>query len=1737
MLKQFYNYLSDSLFKYFETSAMLKAGDRYSLHLEKEENVTSFYQSLISYRSETISSFQYRHTQEAKDFFSHKVNINGVNLILATSEQATENYLTTLRNQVAGQQDVFENTAIIILYSGKLDSLLGGSGDLSKAGMPLNFSNFSDNLISSIAASTFSTVKKVILQDAVARKLKELYTDSATIFDLANIVNLYQKGSIDITDYAALDLFPHEELETFTDKNTVRQALEENQKLFSNIEYVIKHGEISRDLDKKLTQKGIRSLEDGLQDDRWKETDFSTVKKWTNKKVKTEPALYLETNPVSHSEGVFVWDRPQSETMAKRRERNILVFNPIAVYPITVTLGFDDTLKGKLKTIIPREVGKINLEGKTIKLTLNAPAVNKDSLSFEFHDEKSKTNKYKFKIWSLPFSPVLFEGVGACYTIDKHGSLLLSADEELTLNRSGKLKEYTKVLSEGDHFELEEDQKLTLRVDPETEEEIIPFTASYQGLKMQMCLKQAIDLPRSIKGWEVWQDKRVFSENYRHVYNRDSDTLKLFFRNQEFTVRDDFRKTLLLEIKLLEGEGYFWHEYEDEEIKGRDLRISEPLKQAFLDYVQYYKDQDQLPSLTYINDVLYNKAQLYVEAFLNEVNKILEDSVLDEIQESDLFLLGTVVESFGRRVVKLSPLHPLVIAYQLEINRQVGSLKLYEAVLKKLTPLNLLPLIHWENPIKSNDPILYASKENNHSPEWVYFSNDLHFKQFAGREFIRSLVTTKLKDFSSNFNYLFYDQRSPLKINVVNMGDCLQVLQGIFDYYKKQVYDGVGPHELRPIDLFIYGSDRYVTAFEKMAHLSDKEDFEEAFKISVNSTNHDLDDLINAFRDKIHFYTRDIKIECEYAHLTFYQFDSADVTKAYSMMDNVPSGLSLDGLISDLPSFYNNQAYITGFGSKYHNRESLLLETTKAYNAMARVAFTKNPFERNKSLSTHIDSNIKHKLDELYLHSQWVTFVDPHFDLSFFKDKNDLIIIHYSDQYSNASGFDAITVTRKTEQYQFMLQEILRQKNVSFVESNIRKLIDLYNAINGEWLLKLIGSKEENMRREKLSLLSAVKSFLALYDHPDIIWVPVSLEEILRISGGAGLKQNDGLFSGKNLGATDHHCDDLLMIGLFEVSGLLHVQFYPVEVKIGKNNPDVLKKARSQALKTKQLIYDHLTDEENPFLAKLYRSFFAKIAVMNASKMQLYGVWPEQMWDKVTEKFRSRLLNDDFIVSDFLSKKIREYAVFAFSQDALSRDYSFDEDNKGVSATFLEQDGYNYLVKGIEDIKAWLFHTVNSIETSRLLSSQITLTTSGVDDSFIEVIESNAPLDDLAKDNGCNEVDEQSAALPDKKGRPMRIVFGEEVNDRELVHWYPTTTSKVMHTNTGIIGTMGTGKTQFTKSLITQLHLEEVHNVGETPIGILIFDYKGDYIKNDFVDATKANVYNLYHLPYNPLAIDVSSNSMPLLPLHIASTLQETIATAFNLGIKQKAILRDLIIESYEEKGIHRVNQTTWGNTAPTIADVCEMYLADESSTKDSLHAALTQLFEYEIFQPDGAKTTSLYDLLDGVTVINLSGYSEAIQNLVVAITLDAFYSQMQKHGHSRIDGDYRQLTKMILVDEADNFLSKNFNSLRKILKEGREFGVGTILSTQFLDHFSTSDNDYSQYILTWIVHRVNEVKGKEVEALFSVSDKDQKEDLIHRIKKLNKHHSLVNLAGSQPIIMEDKAFWKLLTEVVVYVK
>ena len=562
---------------------------------------------------------------------------------------------------------------------------------------------------------------------------------------------------------------------------------------------------------------------------------------------------------------------------------------------------------------------------------------------------------------------------------------------------------------------------------------------------------------------------------------------------------------------------------------------------------------------------------------------------------------------------------------------------------------------------------------------------------------------------------------------------------------------------------------------------------------------------------------------------------------------------------------------------------------------------------------------------------------------------------------------------------------------------------------------------------------------------------------------------------------------------------------------------------------------------------KVNRNFLMQLLITSCKKMKVYHVDDAQNWEIILDKFRLALLNEEYVISTYIQEILGRGSVLSFRQSLTSRKTSFKEDTINF-IEMPEKDEFDLILSSVDEIHADIQDARNDelllFEECKVesLTGDITEITST---KFQEVDEINEiDLDDTnqknreKKDLEDNEKNKKTDKINDTtviKSKGMKILFGLNQQDGSDVIWEPNDTDILFHTNTGIIGTMGTGKTQFTKSLITQLYLQRENNIGEEELGILIFDYKGDYneSKQDFVDVTNATIIKPYQLPFNPLALTKSKVFKPLLPIHTANAFKDTISKVYGLGPKQQDTLFQCIIETYSMCGIQSADPSSWDNEAPTFEQVYQRYANNEEIKKnDSLAAAMNKLHQFQIFENNPSKTKPLFEILNGVVVIDLSGYDSDIQSLIVAITLDLFYVQMQATGSSKLDGKYRQLTKLILVDEADNFMSKGFSSLKKILKEGREFGVGTILSTQFLKHFGSGDDDYAKYILTWIVHNVADLKTSDVDFVFKTESKsNESQRLFNDIKQLEKHYSIVKISSESPKYIKDWAFWKLYNE------
>lgn len=1708
MSDQFYSYLAEKIISFFRINP-LTPGSKYNIQFEKEKEVRELYEKLKD--NTYYKEYEYKDPNGVVKYKAYQLDFNGVQLIVsATIDNVQPDFLTRLRNMV-GIEVGYETKAILFIHNTTLDSIMGGTESFSKEGMPFHIDSIQNDIKAELESSSFTEVDREIINMDLERKKNNLFQDSNSIFEYREVLDILNRGCISKEQYRDFGLFYDSKLNEFEGKE-LRNRIKDNALYFNRVDEIHNYGTPETQLEKYFEEKGI----DKLKGSDWKDVEYRDVRKSVDEKKQITPLEYLSSSQE--------WDKEEGPSKSKSRIRNIIVFNENRSESIDLEFVFDNFLK---KEYIKKPEGEVEVStsGKKLKVTIKDIEGKSNFYKVIYKDEKVK---FEFKIVMLRCNEKYLESIKSRFSIViKKNEEYISVntnDSSITFNEfaEGNVTNY-QIDSNNDIINIENDEKLNIKISEnfiyENDSDLIRFNLKIEGEQVPIGIVGTTEKIVPIEGFKVWKLKREKNCDFKLIGDN-----KLQHGTREYFARDEFRKNLNLEKQIIDMSSLSFTEtvYGFEAV---DLDVNSDVKKAYSNILEYYKVSEKLPSLTYLNDDLKDLYESFISVYIKSLDNIEEGSYLTQ-SEKNLFKIGTIKREIEDRELIFTSLHPLNIAYQLHLNNCIGDETMADEVLKKFTSTYLLPYI-----VDENDK-LYIPMEQQHTPEWKYYVDEKLPRYKSSRDFVSKLVNEKIEEFVGHFKYMFeMGNNAPIRINLINTGDSKEILQGIFKYYVKQLKGDKGK-EVLPMDLFIYSNKNITNAFEEVAFNENINSLKEIYNLDLKVEHMSEEDVLNLYREKVHFYTKKLEEGIEYAHITFLEMNN-EAKKITSIMDDIPSGIILNGMISGVPSVFLGDSYRTGFGKKYANTDNKVMNIATRLNAI-NACSAGEPFNCNQCKAISVPNNSKSTLDKIYDASHWITFIDPKVDLNFFKNDpkaKDLLIIHYSDQYTTAGGYDAITVTRKSGPYQRVIEEFLTKKGVENAYDYSPAVINMFNAVNGDWLLKLLSSKSY-FPKEKISILSAIKLALAEFKKDNIIWVPISLEEVLRVSGGAGLKQSEGFFSAKNLGFdSGATSDDILLVGIETINNEVFVHYYPVEVKIGENSSTYIQKGIEQAKSTKKIFNETLLPNENGDLTatqKVYRNFLMQLVITSAEKLNLYNVCDEENWIKVIDSdLRRRLLNEEYQISNSFDNSIGKEAVISFKKGVTFNDIKIEDEVMVIEMS--EEDGINFITKSVKEIREIVAGiNIEGTEPKDIVPNII-------DDkprcTQEEIVQSGS--------ESCNEpvstvIETENPYITERNDekRNIQILFGVNERNNKEIYWYPNDTNKVFHTNTGIIGTMGTGKTQFTKSMITQIYRESKYNVGGKDIGILIFDYKGDYNKSktDFIEATNASVYELYHLPFNPLSIIKAKNSKPMLPLHTANSLKVTLAKAFGLGIKQETLLRDLIMEAYEKRGIVKNNPDTWEKPAPTLKDVYDIYVNREDLKEDSLYAAFSNLIDFEIFESDPFNTKSLFELINGVTVIDLSGYDPDIQNLVVAITLDLFYSQMQAYGHSEINGSLRQLNKMILVDEADNFLSKDFETLKKILKEGREFGVGTILSTQLLSHFSTGENKYSDYILTWIVHNVAEINPKDAKYIFNAQDKSDQEMICNKIKSLNKHYSLVKMGDSdRPIYMKDRAFWELI--------
>lgn len=186
--------------------------------------------------------------------------------------------------------------------------------------------------------------------------------------------------------------------------------------------------------------------------------------------------------------------------------------------------------------------------------------------------------------------------------------------------------------------------------------------------------------------------------------------------------------------------------------------------------------------------------------------------------------------------------------------------------------------------------------------------------------------------------------------------------------------------------------------------------------------------------------------------------------------------------------------------------------------------------------------------------------------------------------------------------------------------------------------------------------------------------------------------------------------------------------------------------------------------------------------------------------------------------------------------------------------------------------------------------------------------------------------------------------------------------------------------------------------------------------------------------------------------------------------------------------------------------------------------AIIDDLVDMEIFESDPVKCVPFDKFMDGVVVISLDalGQDDRSKNMPVAVMLNMFYENMlrtPKRPFVGSDPQLRAIDSYLLVDEADNIMRYEFDVLRKLLLQGREFGCGVILASRYLRHFKVNSTDYREPLLTWFVHKVPNVIPAELAASAA--------EVAERVKTLGNHQCMYRSFDSPGQIVRGLPFFE----------
>jgi DNA phosphorothioation-dependent restriction protein DptH len=1539
----------------------------------------------------------------------------------------TENYISTLRDIVSAPQGQLKNCVLLVIHNSSLDTLNNSSRNLCLAEHdvwnPAVIRDALKDMIEPHAASR--TISEALLD----HQFNAILADGATMFGFRDLYNAVQDGHI---EFKELNLLDDPAIGGWDNTAAIEKRLTENKKLKDQIEHLVE--QYPSELQDKLkeldfSEKFIKQHFPDGDLASWRNTlDYGECK--AEQQKNKENLLELENESVDF--GHKVYPGSKGDSGAGARERYFIIEIADANPQFKLNLSF---INGQIKD----EQVKLWPKDKSIAITLNKRSNKRNVIevsgnfsgnptffSLELKRSKPQEN-YRYRVLLLPAGAFYVPGFATNFMlVPAKSKIILQTDSTaMQLSEHGPAVSMTE---NGQEFDVAS----TGSVDYETlvnATDRLNFKIRSAGHLLQFDVEGAVSSGTLALPLLLDRDlhTRLFNDDFYGVFNPING--KVALDGKELKPRTEHRKFLLSEANLLQKQLL------SDAVSGRGSihlnDLAKPYPALFADYSElftYLNTKRTLLSLSSWGEAVTAVIKRLVNNYIAASQQIQTTRLLS----ADEQLLVNLGFASIENLEYLTPYHPLNLAYFASLTDalQADDSKSFKTLppptVRRLNAEGLLPF-NWHN--YHDFSYSQVVKEN---PMWLQVVPSRQTQL----DFIQRLVKGKTEEFVKSFSTLFASgEKDTLLINSINNGHNKEVLLGLVEFFKKRK-----PEQTSRIHINLYDEQLQHTYFDKVADAETLDEVKQLCELTADKD--DADSAIDMLRRRITYSKFVLPKPGEsfnYAHLSFVR-NNTPVKKSPVDIMAEQSGIACHGLLAGETSYSEQNDYFTTAGLEKINLADVpQLQVMQKYSALCKAAWLGEKYSETSSLALKVSNQLQQLLEAVYEDSIWTTIIDPKVTLKFFKSQKDVVLIHYSDNYTNSANYDAITVTKRRDFY----DQILAQGN--------QGLIDEFNAFNGEWLLKML-TLPDNERREKKSIIAAYKYINCLLFHSDITWVPLSVAEMLRVAGNIGLKMSDADFSRYSQGIRQGAIsDDVLFVG-FKAQ---QMYLLPLEVKVGKKQKH--DKGVRQAKELKRYLVEQLFGR--PDLAgHLYRGLFIRQIFMQIDKYELYRVYTEQYFTPLKAE-REWWLQGDYSLAD-IADYLQGFVLAFIEGDYSNEQYELDQNILQIKLPS------GYQAKFVSTPMQTLLADCNSkalgfIDDKYILQGKTTPVAIEWTEATVEAEEDEdeKPPVTVDSDNVIafpdNHLTESALTSQVAQTEPnyvpvadklesCRVLIGHSPKSQEAIYW-EYGHKDLANRHLIIFGNSGQGKTYCIQGLLMELAKHSINS--------MVVDYTNgflpEHLESEFIGSVKPRTDLVADKPLklNPFKKQkniVAGTELTDKAYDVATRVASVFKSVYSsIGDQQLPTLIRVIEEGLDTYG----EQYSFEHMLQALEDY------DQTGVK--VANKLLPLVKASIFAFDNSDGwNDIYQSKDSVCrLIQMARLSRDVWLAAVEFILWDLYSYASLHGD-------KNSPLPIVLDEVQNLDHRLESPLGKMLTEGRKYGISLILATQTMSNLGKDEQD-----------------------------------------------------------------------------